>query len=227
MSSASCSGPRPRHARHTSRPPSTPSTSPRRTPRRRSTGRRPARDAAGRDGFRGRRQWPLPKQAVPGRAAPRGQGPQDPFHARIGDGQGGRRGLVHARRRRGARDRRRIRLRQDHDRAVARQAPALERADRRGEHQAVRDRSRAQVRERDAALPLARDLDRLPGRDERPQPGPPGRRADRRAARGTARTSTPTRRGSGRASCSSWWASRAPGGARTRTSCRVGCASER
>ena len=38
-----------------------------------------------------------------------------------------------------------------------------------------------------AALPLARDLDRVPGRDERPQPGPARPRPDRRADRGAAR----------------------------------------
>ena len=37
------------------------------------------------------------------------------------------------------------------------------------------------------ALPLARDLDRVPGRDERAQPGAPGRRPDRRADRGPPR----------------------------------------
>ena len=45
----------------------------------------------------------------------------------------------------------------------------------------------AEDREPAPALPLARDLDRLPGRDERAQPGPPDRRPDRRADRGPAR----------------------------------------
>ena len=47
-----------------------------------------------------------------------------------------------------------------------------------------------EVRERAAALPLARDRDRVPGRDERAQPGPPRPRPDRRAARGAPRRSS-------------------------------------
>ena len=52
---------------------------------------------------------------------------------------------------------------------------------------AVRDRPRSEVAERPSALPLARDRDRLPGRDERAQPGPSGPGPDRRAAGGAAR----------------------------------------
>ena len=48
-------------------------------------------------------------------------------------------------------------------------------------------RPRAQVRERAASLSLARDQHRLPGRDERAQPGPADPRPDRRADRGAAR----------------------------------------
>ena len=69
-----------------------------------------------------------------------------------------------------------------------------------------------EVRGRPAALPLARDLDRLPGRDERPQPGPPGQRADRRADRAAPEGRRRRGAASGPASCSSWSASRASAG---------------
>ena len=59
--------------------------------------------------------------------------------------------------------------------------------DRRGQHQADGHRPRAQDRDAAAALPLARDQHRVPGRDERAQPGPSRARPDRRAARGAAR----------------------------------------
>ena len=61
---------------------------------------------------------------------------------------------------------------------------------------------------RAARLPLARDRDGLPERDELAQPGDDDRRADRRHLhhpREACRRSGP--RGSGPASCSSWWAS--------------------
>ena len=51
--------------------------------------------------------------------------------------------------------------------------------------------------------------DRLPGRDERAQPGPPGPRPDRRADRGAPRRVARRPRASGPASCSSSSASRA------------------
>ena len=125
---------------------------PRRTPRRRGAAatprrRRPTEPSAGR--IRGRRQWPLPKQADPGRAAARRRGPADALQARVGLGQGGRRRELPAQRRRGAGARRRVGLRQDHDRAVAGPAPARERPDPQGQqHRAVRDRPRAQDRGR-------------------------------------------------------------------------------
>ena len=76
----------------------------------------------------GARQRTLPKQADPDGAAPRRRGPQDVLHARVRDGQGRRRGELPARARRGARHRRRIRLRQDDDGAVAGARPAVQRA---------------------------------------------------------------------------------------------------
>ena len=86
----------------------------------------------------------------------------------------------------GARHRRRVGLRQDDDRAVAGAGPAVQREHRRRQHQADGHRPGAEVRERAAPLPLARGVDRLPGRDERPQPGPARARPDRRADRGAA-----------------------------------------
>ena len=180
--------------------------------------------------IRGRRQWPLPKQADPD--APllvvedlRSISPSSP-----GSRQGGRRGELHAPRRRGARDRRRVRLRQDDDRAVARPAPPVERdGSWSGTRPAVRDRPRPEVRERAPARYRWREIShRLPGRDERAQPGPAGRRPDRRADRGApgavaGRRDPPAR---GRAA----GAGRDPAPARaqpTRTSCPAGCGSGR
>ena len=100
--------------------------------------------------------------------------------------------------------------------------------DRRRQRQADGHRPRAEVRERAAPLPLARDLDRLPGRDERAQPGP-ARRATR----------SPSRSRSGSACSKSDARKRAgellelvgiPQRARRppiRTSSRAGCASGR
>ena len=82
-------------------------------------------------------------------------------------------------------------------------------------------------RERAPALPVARDLDRLPGRDERAQPGPARPRPDRRADRGAARACPRRPPGSAPASCSSWSGSRRHAAAATRTSSRAGCASGR
>ena len=163
----------------------------------------------------------------PGRAAARGREPADLLHARIRDGQGGRRRSLPARRRRGARDRRRVRLRQDDDGAVARPDPAVQRQDRRGQRQADGHRSRPEDREAAAALPMARDQHRLPGRDERAQPGPPGARPDRRADRGAARR---VARGGAQAGRRAARARRDPAASAarpTRTSCRAGCASAR
>ena len=50
--------------------------------------RPPAIDAAA---IRGRRQWPLPKLAVPGRAAAGRRGPVGPVQPQVGERQGGRR----------------------------------------------------------------------------------------------------------------------------------------
>ena len=168
-----------------------------------------------------------PQAGRPERAAPRRRGPQDLLHARIGDGQGRRRRQLPARPRRGARHRRRVRLRQDDDRAVAPPAPPVERVDRRRQREADGHRPRAEVGERAPALPLARDLDRVPGRDERAQPRPAGPRPDRRTDRGAAGRvgvgGPEARRRAARAG-------RHPEGARraaTRTSCRAGCASGR
>ena len=74
------------------------------------------------------------------------------------------------------------------------QHPAGQREDRRRQRPADGHRARGQDRERAASLPLARDQHRLPGRDERAQPGPPGPRPDRRADRGSASASRPRRR---------------------------------
>ena len=61
-------------------------------------------------------------------------------------------------------------------------------------------RPRTQLR----ALPMARDRDRVPGRDERAQPGAPGRRPDRRADRDPAgRSRREAAAQAGRRSCSS------------------------
>ena len=133
-----------------------------------------------------------------------------------------------ARARRGAGHRRRVRLRQDDDRAVARPDPAVRtRRIVEGSVKLMGIDLVAQDRERPAALPLARDQHRLPGRDERAQPGPPRPRPDRRADRGAARRVARRPRASGPASCSSWSASRGSAARRTRTSCRAGCASGR
>ena len=81
---------------------------------------------------RGSAPRPAPVAAAeagrPERAAARGRGPARPSsRSNPAVGPGGRRGQLHARLRRGAGDRRRIRLRQDDDRPVARPDPAGQR----------------------------------------------------------------------------------------------------
>ena len=79
-------------------------------------------------------------------------------------------------------------MRQDDDRAVPGPAAAGECPDPEGQqHRPVRDRPGPEDGEPASALPLARDLDRVPGCDERPEPGPADRPADRRADRGSSR----------------------------------------
>ena len=89
-------------------------------------------------------------------------------------------------------------------------------------------RPRAEVGERAAALPLARDQHRVPGRDERAQSGPagarPDRRTDRAAARPVARRLPASERGELLELVGIPKQARP---ARTRTSCRAGCASGR
>ena len=78
------------------------------------------------------------------------------------------------------------------------------------------------------ALPLARDLDRLPGRDERAQPGPADRRPDRRADRGPARAvARPVARKRAAELLELVGIPRGSGRRPIRTSCRAGCASGR
>ena len=96
-----------------------------------------------------------------------------------------------------------------------------------GSDQADGDRPRAQDRQRAAALPLARDQHRLPGRDERAQPGPPGPRPDRRADRGAPGRVAEGRAQARRRAARAGRASRASAARPTRTSCRAGCASGR
>ena len=158
---------------------------------------------------RGRRQWPLPKQADRKRRCS-GRGPEDALQARVG---------LRSRRSTACQ------LRLDDGEALGiagesgcgktttalslvRLLPSNARI-RGRQHQAVRDRPRAQDRGRAAALSLARDQHRVPGRDERAQSGPP-RRATRSPSR--SRPPGPVERGGaqrGRASCWSWSASRA------------------
>ena len=132
-----------------------------------------------------------------------------------------------ARRRRGAGHRRRVRLRQDDDGAVARPAAARQRPDQRRQRQAVRHRPRAQDRAASCAVSVARDLDRVPGRDERPQPGAADRRPDRGADRGSPR---PAARGvapAGRRAARAGGHPAPAGVPPTRTSSRAACASAR
>ena len=134
------------------------------------------------------------------------------FSAADGQRQGGRRRQLPARRRRGARDRRRVGLRQDDDGAVARPAAAGERPDPVGGKVELFGIDLVPKTEQQLApLPLARDLDRVPGRDERAQPGAPGRRPDRRADRGPPRPAARARRASGPPSCSTSSGSRRSG----------------
>ena len=178
-----------------------------------------------------RRPRPAPVAAAQAgrarRAAARRRGPRGPVPMPVGIGQGGRRRQLPARRRRGARDRGRVRLRQDDDGAVARPAAAGERADPVGHGGAVRDRPRAQDREPAGALPLARDLDRVPGRDERAQPGAADRRPDRRADRGAPGPVPRGRREARGRAAGARRASRRSARRPTRTSCRAACASGR
>ena len=182
-----------------------------------SAPRRPASTAppAAAASTAGRDPRPAPVAAAqagrPGRAAARGRGPADALQARAGwvkavDGVSFRlddgEALGH---------RRRVRLRQDDDRAVARPAAAGERPDPRaaaielfGIDLVPEDRERSSRRYRWREI-----SDRLPGRDERAQPGPPGRRPDRRADRDPARPVARRARRSARPSCSSSSASRA------------------
>ena len=119
-------------------------------PTRTSRGRRPRPMRRRRDGvspIRGRRQWPLPKLADPGRAAARGQGPQDAFQARVRAGSrrstGSASGSTTARR-----------WAWPASRAAARRPPRCRssgscpatRRIRGGSDRAVRDRPRAEVR---------------------------------------------------------------------------------
>ena len=79
-----------------------------------------------------------------------------------------------------------------------------------------------------APLPLARDLDRVPGRDERAQPGAAGRRPDRRADRDPPRPAARVVARSGpRELLDLVGHPEASGPTPTRTSCRAGCASGR
>ena len=136
--------------------------------------------------LRGRRQWPLPKQAVPG--APLLEVENLRTYFRLSSG------VVHAVDG--------VTFTLDYGEALGiagesgcgKTTTALslvrllpvERQDRGRRDQAVRDRPRAEDRAPAAALPLARDQHRLPGRDERAQPGPAGPRPDRRADRAAA-----------------------------------------
>ena len=175
----------------------------------------------------GRRQWPLPKQADPNAPLLVVENLKTHFALESGtvravDGVSFSLGYGEALGIAGE-----FGLRQDDDRAVARPDPAVERDHRRGQHQADGDRSRPQDREPAATLSLARDQHRLPGRDERAQPGPPRPRPDRRADRGPSRS---VAQGGPQASRRAARAGRHPAQARpgrTRTSCRAGCASAR
>ena len=81
----------------------------------------------------GRAPLALPKQADPDAPLLVVENLKTHFTARVGLGPGGRRRQLQARPRRGARDRRRVRLRQDDDGALAGPAAAGERDDRRRE----------------------------------------------------------------------------------------------
>ena len=87
-----------------------------------------------------------------------------------------------ARRGRAARARRRVGLRQDDHRAGPDGPAALE-CERRGARAAGRGRPPRRRRGHDAPAPLGGRRDRLPGSDERAQPGADRRHADRRGAR--------------------------------------------
>ena len=90
-----------------------------------------------------------------------------------------------------------------------------------------RDRSRAEERECPSPVSLARDLHRVPGRDERAEPGPTHRRTDQRTDRPTARRVPERCRPTGRRVAR---ARRHPAqtcAAPTRTNCPVACASAR
>ena len=160
--------------------------------RRQSAATDDRRDAADRAPRRGR----CPSR--PTRRPAAGVETSDALQARR-DGQGRRRRELQAQRRRGARHRRRVGLRQDHDRAVARAAAAGERAGSSAAASSCSASTSCTKSENGAApLSLARDRDRLPGRDERAEPGP---------ARSASRSPSRSR------SASASHATRAPGAA--------------
>ena len=167
-----------------------------------------------------------PEAGGPGRPAARRRGPQDALHARRRDGPCGRRRELPPRPGRGARDRRRVGLRQDDDRAVARPDPAAERLDRRGQHQALRDRPRPKSDEalrryrwREIAIVFQGAMNALNPvhrvRDQIAEPLMERLGVSEKDARAAP------------ASCWSWSASPGSGAGPTPTSSRAGCASGR
>ncbi len=138
------------------------------------TGRGPTEDEIA--AIRGRRQWPLPKQADPNAPLLVVEDLRTHFKLESGSVQ-----AVDG-----------VSFRLDDGEALGLagesgcgktttalslvQLLPVERPDPEGEqHRAVRDRPRAQDREPAPALPLARDQHRVPGCDERAEPGPAGR----------------------------------------------------
>ena len=176
----------------------------------------------------GRRQWPLPKQADPNAPLLVVEDLKTYFALESGTVQRGRRRQLPARRT--AR-----RWGSPANPAAARRPPRCRSS---GSCRRTRPIVEGSIKlmgidlvpkSENAAAPLslARDQHRLPGRDERAQPGPARPRPDRRADRGPSR---PVAQGGPQASRRAARAGRHPAASAagpTRTSCRAGCASAR
>ena len=158
-------------------------------------------------------------------ARARGLRPLDRVPRRAPIGTGGRPRELPHRSRRDLRARGRVRLRQEHRRALD-HAPAPRPG---RDHEWLDPGSRAgrpgHGHGRAPDVPVEPGRDGVPVRDERPQPGDDGRRPDRRHLHHAPAPVARPRLGRGPPSCSSWSASTRPACAPIRTSSRAACAS--